>query len=68
MTAVSCLLPSPDGGSLRQNQEKIKCLILAVLGRLCTCPFLGTWRALLCGEVMRIGASGDDLQGFLEDR
>ena len=21
-------------------------------GRLCACPFLGTWRALLCGEVI----------------
>ena len=20
-------------------------------GRLCACPFLGSWRALLCGEV-----------------
>ena len=21
-------------------------------GRLCACPFLGTWRVLLCGEVL----------------
>ena len=27
-------------------------------GRLRACPFLGTWRALFCGEVMRIGAVG----------
>ena len=31
-------------------------------GRLRTCLFLGTWRALLCDEVMSIGAAGDDLQ------
>ena len=31
-------------------------------GRLRAYPFLGTWRALLCGEVMRVGAPGDDLQ------
>ena len=37
-------------------------------GHLRACPFLGTWRALLCGEVMRIGAAGGDLQRFLEDR
>ena len=30
--------------------------------------FLGTWRALLCGEVMRVEAAGGDLQCFLEDR
>ena len=28
------------------------------------CPFLETWRALLCGEVMRVGAASDDLQRF----
>ena len=28
------------------------------------CSFLGTWRALLCGEVMRVGVAGDDLQRF----
>ena len=33
-------------------------------GRLRACPFLGTWRALLCGEVMRVGAAGGGLQGF----
>ena len=27
-------------------------------------PFLGTWCALLCGEVMRVEAAGDDLQRF----
>ena len=37
-------------------------------GRFRACPFLGTWRALLCGEVMRVGAADDDLQRFLEDR
>ena len=37
-------------------------------GRLRVCPFLGTWRALLCGEGMRVGAAGGDLQRFLEDR
>ena len=27
-------------------------------GRLRACPFLGSWRELLCGEVMRAGAAG----------
>ena len=27
-------------------------------GRLRACPFLGTWRTLFCGEVMRVGATG----------
>ena len=27
-----------------------------------------TGRALLCGEVMHVGAAGGDLQRFLEDR
>ena len=25
---------------------------------LCACPFLGSWRALVCGEVIRAGAAG----------
>ena len=33
-------------------------------GRPRACPFLGTWRALLCGEVVRVGTAGDDLQRF----
>ena len=33
-------------------------------GRLRACPFLGTWRALLCGEVVRTGAAGDELHRF----
>ena len=33
-------------------------------GHLCTCPFLGSWRALVCGEVLRAGAAGDELQRF----
>ena len=28
------------------------------LGRLRACPFLRSWRALLCGEVMHVGAAG----------
>ena len=27
-------------------------------------PFLGPWRALVCGEVIRAGAAGDELQRF----
>ena len=34
-------------------------------GRLRACPIF-TWRALLCGEVVRVGAAGDELQCFLE--
>ena len=30
-------------------------------GRLRACLLLGTWRALLCGEVMRFGVAGGDL-------
>ena len=33
-------------------------------GHLRACPFLGTWRALVCGEVIRAGAAGDELQRF----
>ena len=33
-------------------------------GHLRACPFLGSWRALVCGEVIRAGAGGDDLQRF----
>ena len=28
------------------------------------CPFFGSWRALVCGEVIRAGAAGDELQRF----
>ena len=35
-------------------------------GRLRACPFLGKWRALLCGEV-HVRAD-DNLQIFSEDR
>ena len=51
MTAVSCLLPPLAGGSSTLNQEKIGCSILAVQGRPRACPFPGSWRASLCGEV-----------------
>ena len=67
-TAVSCLLPPPAGGSLKETPGKVGHLNLAVLDRLRACPFLGTWRTLLCDEVMRVGAAGDDLQRFLEVR
>ena len=33
--------------------------------RLRVCQFLGTWRALLCGEVMRVDVAGDELQRVL---
>ena len=33
-------------------------------GRLRACPVLGSWRALLGGEVARVGAAGDELQLF----
>ena len=33
-------------------------------GHLRACPFLGSWRALVCGEVLRVGAAGDELQRF----
>ena len=33
-------------------------------GHLRACPFLGSWRALLCGKFIRAGAAGDELQRF----
>ena len=33
-------------------------------GHLRACPFLGSWRALVCGEVIRAGAANDELQRF----
>ena len=35
-------------------------------GHLRACPFLGSWCALVCGEVIRAGAAGDELQRFFE--
>ena len=35
-------------------------------GHLRTCPFLGSWCALVCGEVIWAGAAGDELQRFFE--
>ena len=34
-------------------------------GHLRACPFLGSWRAFVCGEVIRAGAAGDKLQRFI---
>ena len=33
-------------------------------GHLRACPFWGSWRVLVCGEVLRAGAAGDKLQRF----
>ena len=33
-------------------------------GHLRVCPFWGSWRALVCGEVLRAGAAGEELQRF----
>ena len=33
-------------------------------GRLRACPGLGSWRALLSGKVVHVGAAGDELQHF----
>ena len=35
--------------------------------RLRACPALGSWRALLGGEVVRVRAAGDELQRFSEE-
>ena len=37
-------------------------------GYLRACPFLGSWRALVCGEAVRAGAAGKDCSSFLKDR
>ena len=34
-------------------------------GRLHACPFLGTWRALLCGELFVRAPTGGDLEIFI---
>ena len=34
-------------------------------GHLRACPFLGSWRVLVCGEVIWAGAAGDELQRFI---
>ena len=34
------------------------------IGHLYACPFLGTWRALLCGEVLVWAPAGGDLEYF----
>ena len=36
-------------------------------GHLRSCPFSGSWRALVCGKVVRAGAAGKDCSSFLED-
>ena len=33
-------------------------------GHLRVCSYLGSWRGLVCGEVIRTGAAGDELQRF----
>ena len=33
-------------------------------GHFRACPFLGPWRALVCGEVLRAGAAGEEQQRF----
>ena len=35
-------------------------------GRLRACPFLGSWRALLCGEVVRVREADNEAAAFLE--
>ena len=37
-------------------------------GHLPACPFLGPWRALVCGEVIRARTAGDKLQRFFRRR
>ena len=36
-------------------------------GHLRACPFSGSWRALVCGKVVRAGAAGKDCSSFFED-
>ena len=36
-------------------------------GHFHACPFLGSWRAFVCGEVMHAGAAGDEPQRFSEE-
>ena len=36
-------------------------------GHLRACPFWRSWRALVCGEILRAGAAGKELQRFFGD-
>ena len=36
-------------------------------GHFRACPFLGSWRALVCGELLRGGTAGEELQRFFVD-
>ena len=51
---------------MRQNPGKIRLLIQAVR-KVTSAPahVLGSWRALVCGEEIRAGAAGDELQRFI---
>ena len=46
----------------RQNTTFDPC---GLQGHLRACPFLGSWRALVCGEVIWAGAADEELQRFI---
>ena len=48
----------------RQNRTFDPC---GSRGHLHACPLLGSWRALVCGEVLRAGAAGDELQRLFSE-
>ena len=60
-----CLLPHTATRSLRLNPGKMELLIQAVHeATSASAHFWGLWRALVCGEVVRAGVAGDELQRF----
>ena len=62
LSATPCCRRVVDTKS-RQNRTFDPCGSRGHL-HLRTCPFLGSWRALVCGEVLRAGAAGDEQQRF----
>ena len=60
-------LPAPSGLRVLATKPKQNMTFDpgACQGRLRACPFLGSWRALVCGVVIRLEAAGDELQHFI---
>ena len=57
-----CLLLPTAGGLLTKSRQNRTFDPDCSQGYLRACPFLGSWRALVCGEIIRAGAAGDELQ------
>ena len=60
------LLAAPYGGRVIETKSRQKRTFDpgGSRGHLHACPFWGSWRALVCGKVIRAGVAGDELQCF----